>query len=362
MYYNVDEVKTATLNLFNASGGFGELIELDEPSANGRDCHALKIGIPGAVEKPAVLIIGGLHADEWGSCEIALNFAADLLKALKQQCGLGYGDRLFTHADIVAMLTAIDVIVFPLVNPDGRAYSQTTKDQSGWRKSRRDLLSDGSEFGVDLNRNFDFLFKLSAFDPNAGVQSTSDLHSLMVYQGPGAFSEPETRNVRSLLDDHPVRWFVDLHAGSQTVQYVWSDDDTQTLPRRSNETFRDSFFDGKRGLGGGYSEYMDAGDLQTHRDLAKRFVDDIAAVGPAPAPGMPFTWQPSYQGVPYSGTSHDYAYSRHLLGTGLPKVLSFCVEWNFLSQPPWADMPAVITRITAGLIGFCQAAALAGPA
>jgi hypothetical protein len=362
MYYNVAEVESATQNLAAAYPNFSALLTLPETSADGHlDCHALRIGIPASTPKPAVLVIGGLHADEWGSCEIAVNLAADLLHAVNQPSGLRYGARVFTAAEITQLLTAIDVIVFPLVNPDGRLYSQTHQDESGWRKNRRVLRSAGGAIGVDLNRNFDFLFRLSSFHEDAGVQATDDASSVMVYQGPHAFSEPETRNVRRLLDDHPVHWLVDLHAGSRSVQYVWGDDETQTQSSRSDENFLNPLFDCCRGLSGGYGEYMLSMDLQAHQSLAARFVQDVAAAGSSTAPSAPFTAGPTYRGVPYCGTSHDYAYSRHLLGTGLPKVLGFCVEWNELPQPAWVDMPAIIRTTTAGLIGFCQAAAAAGP-
>lgn len=79
----------------------------------------------------------------------------------------------------------------PVVNPDGYVYNESTNPNGGgmWRKNRRD--NGGGEFGVDLNRNYEYQF---GFD-NLG--SSNDPAS-ETYRGLAGFSEPESQAIRDL--------------------------------------------------------------------------------------------------------------------------------------------------------------------
>jgi murein tripeptide amidase MpaA len=68
------------------------------------------------------------------------------------------------------------VVFVPLSNPDGVAYDQSSN--SCWRKNRNPASSGGSSsaIGVDLNRNFDFVWdftKQFASGAQSSVASTS---------------------------------------------------------------------------------------------------------------------------------------------------------------------------------------------
>ncbi|MCI4060391.1 carboxypeptidase, partial [Bacillus cereus] len=55
-----------------------------------------------------------------------------------------------------------------------------------WRKNRNPNHTNGGNYlGVDINRNFDFLW-------NSGI-GTSDNPAVIIYKGTAPFSEPETR-------------------------------------------------------------------------------------------------------------------------------------------------------------------------
>src|SRR5205814_7570052 len=112
--------------------------------------------------------------------------------------------------------------------------------------------------GVDLNRNYDFLWNFPLyFHPSSGVRNSTDPCDYEVYIGPSAFSEPETRNVLSLLDDHAnIRFYVDVHSFSQRILYVWGDDENQATDPSMN--FQNAAFNGQRGLAGdaAYKEYV----------------------------------------------------------------------------------------------------------
>ena len=76
-----------------------------------------------------------------------------------------------------------------------------------------------------------------------------------------------------------------------------------------------------------------------------------------PSSSTSFDARPSYELYPTFGTSHDYAYSRHIVEPSKAKTLGFALEWGFDPHPCWADMVPIIGTVTAGLIAFCQAAA-----
>ncbi len=70
------------------------MIPLPYSTFEGRTVQALKIGTSSANQR-GVLLIGGVHAREWGSCEISVYFAADLLEAYQIGTGLTYGGKSF---------------------------------------------------------------------------------------------------------------------------------------------------------------------------------------------------------------------------------------------------------------------------
>jgi len=70
----------------------------------------------------------------------------------------------------------------------------------------------GSAVGVDANRNFDFLW-------SSGIGTSADPEQL-IHKGPAAFSEPESRNVRWLLDTHEhIGYLVDVHSYGELILY-----------------------------------------------------------------------------------------------------------------------------------------------
>jgi murein tripeptide amidase MpaA len=350
-YLNVDEVETATVNLAAAYPALSQIITLPNVTVEGRTSHAIRLGAGAPGSREVVMIICGVHAREWGSCEIAVNMATDLLDAYSTSAGLTYGGKSFTAAQIKTLLDTLHVVIFPLVNPDGRNYSQTTT--ALWRKNRNPAYSGGdpSRIGVDVNRNYDFLFDFAtAFAPGSGVSVSADTLSEL-YHGPSPFSEAETLNVRFLLDAFPrTRWLVDVHSYSRDMLYNWGDDQSQSTDPSKN--FQNPAYNGQRGISGdAYSEYIQADDLAVIQSLSNRFVTDLNAVR-----GVTYTAKSSYALYPTSGASDDFVFARHLVDPSKGKVHGFVIEWGDEFQPPWAEMQNIIMDVSAGLIGFCIAA------
>ncbi|MER6367515.1 M14 family zinc carboxypeptidase [Streptomyces mirabilis] len=363
-YQNVDEVETLLSNIARANPSTCELITLGNLTHDGRTCHAIRLSSAAAGNRPIILLTGGVHAREWGSCEILINFISDFLRAWSSGTGLRYGNMAFSAEDLQIILNRIDILVFPLVNPDGRHWSmihQYDREAGKWRKNRRpppdpdrNPPPDPKCWGVDINRNFDFLFDFErAFSPAAvaagNVSVSKNPCHFELYQGPEAFSEPETRNVRSLLDSHPpIQWLVDLHSFSEDVLFPWGDDNTQSTDPTMN--FRNAAFDGKRGIDTDleYAEFCDPADLDSAKTLAQSFSGSASRVR-----GTLYGPFPSYDLYPTCGVIDDYAYSRHLVDPNLGKVIGATVEWGREFQPPWEEMKLIIADVTAGLLGVC---------
>lgn len=216
-------------------------------SFEGRDIFALKISKNAAVDdasKPDVLITGCHHAREWISVEPPVYIANQLLN--------GYA----TDDSIKYLIDHLQVWIVPIMNPDGLTYTQSSpNDQVDpvrlWRKNRRPLPlgNCSSSVGVDLNRNYNYQWRLRDDTPCADYCSgdrsclkddigASDDPASEIYRGPAPESEVEVKALKTLVDD-PSRHFraqLDYHNYSQLILYPWGyapfgTDDANTLSK-----------------------------------------------------------------------------------------------------------------------------------
>lgn len=342
-YLNVQEVETALLTLASAYPSLCKLITLPLRTHEGRTCHALRIGKKPNTECDNLLFIGGVHAREWGSCDILVSFAADLLEAYATSTGLQYGGMTFTNDQVRTVIENLNVIIFPDVNPDGRNYSQTQVPL--WRKNRNPTA------GVDINRNYDYLWDFpNLFSPSSEVSIyTSTDRNNDVYHGPFAFSEPETRNVKWLVDKFPkIRWFIDVHSYSELLLHNWGDDQNQSANPSMN--FRNNSLNSVRGIknDAAYREFVPVCDLTGVVSQANQMKNSINLVR-----GKNYTVKQSFGLYVTSGTSQDYAYSRYFTNPGNGKIFAFTIEWGTQFQPPWVEMEQIIRDISSALLTFC---------
>lgn len=102
----------------------------------------------------------------------------------------------------------------PMINPDGYIYNETTDPNGGgmWRKNRRNN-GDGTN-GVDLNRNYGYGW-------GSDNQGSSPNTSSETYRGPSAFSEPETRAIAWLCEQHEFELALNYHAYGNYLIYPW---------------------------------------------------------------------------------------------------------------------------------------------
>lgn len=152
-----------------------------------------------------------------------------------------------------------------------------------WRKNRRPVPAGHSNAtctGVDINRNYDFLWDFPQFfHPAAPIRNSTDPCDAEIYIGPGAVLEPETKNAVWIFDQFPqVRYFIDIHSFSETILYTWGDGTDQTTNPDMN--FRNLLYDGKRGKPNDtvYREYLKPSDKTAVLKPAKEMRGAIKAV------------------------------------------------------------------------------------
>uniref|UniRef100_A0A7S4HR62 Peptidase M14 domain-containing protein n=1 Tax=Odontella aurita TaxID=265563 RepID=A0A7S4HR62_9STRA len=198
---------------------------------------------PGGYDRKGIFFsMFGLHAREYAPPEIGTRMAEYVVQ--------NYG----RDADVTALLDNNELHLLLLANPDGREIAQDNRS-AWWRKNTNfgpnaDGRYCGNQFedgGVDLNRNFDFMW-------GDDVGSSSDPCE-SDFRGSRAFSEPESRAVgdyareifpssqfrsdpegrssirRERNTDASVGLFVDVHAYGELVISPWGFIDERIPPQ-----------------------------------------------------------------------------------------------------------------------------------
>jgi murein tripeptide amidase MpaA len=358
-YLNITEVESAlTVAAAAPYAAFTQLIPLPNLTWEGRQCNAIKIANGSDSGRPGVYFLGGIHSREWGSSDILINFVEQLEQAYLNGTGITLGGTSFSASDIKTIVDNLDIYVFPQANPDGRNYSMNT--EALWRKNRRTAApnsNSGACVGVDLNRNYDFLWDYKTLFAPTSTVSCSDVpcdHDL--YHGPSPFSEPESRNAKWIHDTFPnIGYFIDLHSYGPDILYSWGDDDNQETDPSQN--FQNPAYNSVRGIldssgdpgAGAYREYIPSADRAAAVDLANTYASGLQGVR-----GTSYLVEQSVGLYPTAGASDDYSYSRHYVDGSKRNVLAFTLEWGTEFQPPYSEMQNIIQENTAGLLAFCR--------
>jgi murein tripeptide amidase MpaA len=280
-----------------------------------------------------------------------------VLEAYTANAGLGYGNKTFSAGEVRDIVRSTTIVVFPDINPDGRAYSMAAgahTAQAMWRKNRNPASSGGSpsKIGVDVNRNYDFLWNFPvSFSPNAymGTLASNDPAS-EIFHGTGPFSEPVSRNVQWLVNQFPnAKVFVDVHSYTGDVLHAWGDDENQSTD--PSKWYGNSAWDHKRGVAGdAYGEYISATRLARVTNLANVLRDGINAVRGQGYVSKQAFWLWPTTSYPTSGASDDWATAHGLDAF----VIEFNKNLDFF--PTWAEMVDLIADVDAGLLALCSAA------
>jgi zinc carboxypeptidase len=182
--------------------------------------------------RPAFFNMGVHHAREWPAGEMPMEWAYELVKGYKS------GNARATN-----IVKNSRNIIVPIVNPDGFEASREAGEVAGQAGGRDESIDDtvylvsgaatGGEYrrkncrlpddseggncftslglaetGVDPNRNYGQFWGGPGADGNPTSQS---------YYGPGPFSEPETRNIRSVIASNQVMSLITNHTTAALV-------------------------------------------------------------------------------------------------------------------------------------------------
>ncbi|XP_072929537.1 uncharacterized protein [Epargyreus clarus] len=188
VYYNLDDIYAWLDDMAAAYSNVASIV-IGGHSYEGHQIKGLKISHgPG---RKVIFIESGIHAREWITPTSVCYMISELLTNNDKETQAAANDY--------------DWYIFPVTNPDGYIWSHESFRM--WRKNRRPI---GSEFGVDLNRNWNnnWLVIGATIDP-----------ALNNYAGPGPFSEPETRSlssyIRSLGDQ--IDLYLSMHSFGQLL-------------------------------------------------------------------------------------------------------------------------------------------------
>lgn len=350
-------------------------------SHEGRSISYVTIGAEGGIP---VFVTGGIHAREWAPPDALLSLLDGLLRAYEDQGDLviaaftdtapardiSYPEVRIAAADVARIVERLQFNVLPLVNPDGRNFSQSSAANALWRKNRRPANPGSSCRGVDLNRNYDLAWDFERYYDDAGdaaVSASNDPCDFQVYVGPSALSEPETQNVAGILRDRRVAFYVDVHSFSRKILFPWGMDDNQTDD--PSQSFRNPAFDGRRdgGFGGPYSEFIPAELRDEHVRIGTAMHDAIldgAGADPRARARSQYDVEPGLALYPTTGTGSDFAASLAFLDDApASRVISYTLEIGNDTdgeggfQPVPAIYPKIEREVHLALTAFLLAAA-----
>ena len=176
-----------------------------------------------------MMVTLGVPAREWAPPELLARYIELLVH--------GYNE----DADVTWILQHTEIHAILYVNPDGRFMAEKYPALY-WRKNLNPIRCGGGyEYGVDINRNFDFMWG----DQTGASNNPCDED----YHGPSAESEPETqafadyakklfpeeqrkRNPRDERNEpfgeDVTGMYIDIHASGGYVYYPWGHKDAKS--------------------------------------------------------------------------------------------------------------------------------------
>lgn len=200
MRYEIDTMMMKYPNLITMDPVFGYTID-------GNYILAYKItsnAFANDTNKTDVMYNGLIHAREPMSMMSLIYFMYYLLE--------NYG----RDPEVTYLLDHRNLWFIPCLNPDGYKYNQSTNPNGGgmWRKNRW-IGANGTRYGVDLNRNFGYMW---GYD-NLGSSPDSNQET---FRGRWAFSEKESQFVRNFCLARKIKTQVDGHTYGHYFMYPWA--------------------------------------------------------------------------------------------------------------------------------------------
>jgi len=207
-YETVEETFSEADNLVSQYPHYAQWIDIGDSwqkqnGGEGYDLKVLKIGNKELIDPPILFIQSAMHAREYATAALTLDFAKTLLNNFE------------TDPDINWILNRHQIHILFQTNPDGRKIAETGVSQ---RKNVNENHCDFGTVGVDLNRNFSF-----GWNTVEGGSSGNECNQ--TYRGSSAGSEPEVSALetytRSIYPD--VRGVKDTDASPADTKGLYLD-------------------------------------------------------------------------------------------------------------------------------------------
>ncbi|MCU0364893.1 MAG: M14 family metallopeptidase, partial [Ignavibacteriaceae bacterium] len=118
-----------------------------------------------------------------------------------------------TDPEVTYLVNNREIYFIPCINVDGYEYNRINNPGGGgmWRKNRR---NNGGSYGVDLNRNFGYMWGYDDIG-SSGTPSSE------TYRGPSAFSEPESQAIRNYTNSKNFKTALNYHTSGNYLLYPW---------------------------------------------------------------------------------------------------------------------------------------------
>lgn len=355
-YLNSEEIESALCYYRVNNRDLLKIHKLPEKTFNGKVCNFITLGNRNSkLNKIGVYLISGLHSREWHPPDALIYFIKKICEHYKNGKNLIIGQNVFTVEQIKKIVDNLEIYIFPLVNPDGREFSQNSKSEIDlkWRKNRREFSNN--LFGVDINRNFDFMWDFEKYlcPKTADFSHMSKFTLNDNYIGPYPESEPETRNIISIIrNKKKLKYFLDIHSyefNANNILYSWSHSKSQTV--RPDINFKNTVYWGNHGSDF-YSEFVEKEDFELRRKFAAKMA---LAATKASSYKRKYIAKTSYNMYLITGGSRDYMESRYIINPFTQgKIHSFFMEASALSFFPSIDERKIIIKeICSSLFEFC---------
>lgn len=227
-YYTYDEVVTRLFELEDLYPTHAKVHMIGYSQQDEVPIYAMQLttNVNGDWEKPALLFVGQVHAEEVLGVQITMSNIEELL-----------ANR--TQAPYGAWLYQLDTWWIPTLNPEGHKVVTDNLDTS-YRKNKHDTNHNGifdyspqvgyDIDGVDINRNFDFNFVHGDTLLQGGGNEPYDY-----YRGPSPMSESEVQAIKRLSDEKKFVYSICWHSSrtgnfSEKVYYSFNWKDVRPSP------------------------------------------------------------------------------------------------------------------------------------
>ncbi len=227
-YHTYDEITTIMFDLEAQYPNLAKVHVIGYSQEDNLPIYAMQISndVEGDWDRPALLFVGQVHAEEVLGVEITLSNIEEILSS-------------HNHVPYSMWVNQLDSWWIPTLNPEGHNVVTANMDTS-YRKNKRDNNGNGIfDFsplvgydidGVDINRNFDFNWVHGDTLMQPGGTEVYDY-----YRGPYPNSESEIQAIIQLSDEKKFIYSICWHSSrsgnfSEKVYYSFNWKDVRPSP------------------------------------------------------------------------------------------------------------------------------------